>query len=108
MLASPAQVATGGSSSAPQRWTAKSPQKTSDLNPAASQTVRRGLCGLTFLSRGGDAEELFAISCDANHAASLLQAELLQRGAPTELRFREGEFPDVSLEDVSRNGINSD
>lgn len=65
-----------------------------------------GLCGLTFLNCGNDASGLPAVYCDTTRAISLLQAELLQRGAPIEIRFEERELPDVSLDDVLRNGGN--
>lgn len=65
-----------------------------------------GLCGLTFVNCGDDAEGLPAVYCDTTRAISLLQAELLQRGAPIEIRFEERGFPDVSLDDVLRNGGN--
>lgn len=65
-----------------------------------------GFCGLTFVNCGGDAEGLPAVYCDTTHAVSLLQAELIERGAPIEIRFEERDFPEVSWDDFLRNGGN--
>lgn len=63
------------------------------------------ICGLTFMNRGDDAVGLPAVYCDTIRAISLLQAELLQRVAPTEVRFEE-RLSEVSWQDVLCNGGN--
>lgn len=65
-----------------------------------------GDCGLSFENCADDDGRLPAVYCDTTKAISLLQVELLQRGAPIEVRFEERSFPDVALSDVLRNGGN--
>lgn len=63
--------------------------------------------GLTFVNCGAAAAGLPAVSCDRTRAISLLQAELLQRVAPIEVRFEEQKNSLRGAgEDVLRNGGN--
>lgn len=66
-------------------------------------------CGLTFENCGDDDGRFPAVYCDTTKAISLLQAELLQRGAAIEVRFEERIFPEVTDDtwrDFLRNGGN--
>lgn len=64
------------------------------------------LCGLNFVNCAADDDGNPAVYCDTTRAISLLQAELLQRGAPIEVRFEERGYPEVSLDDLLRTGGN--
>jgi hypothetical protein len=64
------------------------------------------ICGLSFVNCSDDAEGAPEVYCDTTRAISLLQAELLQRGAPIEVRFKERDFPEVNWQDFLRNGGN--
>ena len=73
------------------------------LGPAPSNGVD---CGLIFENCTDNDGGIPAVYCDTTQAISLLQVELVQRGAPIEVRFEARDFPEVSCQDVLRNGGN--
>lgn len=62
-------------------------------------------CGLTFFD-SGECGLNPAVFCNDTRAVSLLQAELVRRNIPIEIRMEERQFENITIEEILKNGGN--